>query len=223
VLDGRRIGVISRGPGGLRGRGVACLLSVLAGALVLGSDPSQGREPAFVQGIENAPSQPSVLILDDGSRLQTMLFEVRVLGTLKTVREKLYLVLAGRGCRECDANISIYIHSPGDGSMRNEATQPRYSYPGRETSYEDGKTVLFEARAFLGDCLPAHDNAVVWYEGFRTEAGLWVSGVFVATVRNDELKNIRLEPPLPRVSETLQRVRTGRCREIKGIERHSEP
>src|SRR5262245_27498814 len=73
--------------------------------------------------------------------------------------------------------MSIYIHSPSDGPMRNEATQPRYAYPGREVSYEDGKTVLYKARAFLGDCLPGYRNAVVWYEGVRTEGGGWASGV----------------------------------------------
>jgi len=151
------------------------------------------------------------------------LFEVRVLGTLRAARKAPYLILEGRGCRECDANTSIYIYSISDGPMRNEPGQPRYAYPGREVSYEDGKTFLYEARVFVGDCLPGNDNAVVWYERFRTETGALETGVFVASVRQDVLRNKRLGKPLPPIARSLERVAAGRCRELPGIDRHSEP
>ena len=159
----------------------------------------------------------------DGSRFQTTLFEVRVLGILRTERKVPFLVLKGRGCTECDANTSIYIHSPSDGAMGGEAGQPRYAYPGREVSYEDNKTVLYEARAFLGNCLPGNDNAVIWYERARTKVGAWQTGVFVVAVRKDTLTERRLGKPLPSVSESVARVASHQCRELAGVERSSEP
>src|SRR5262249_9608162 len=91
---------------GFPGSTVVFGFSALVGMFIAGPASSQGREPVFVQGVEDSLSQPSVLILTDGSRFQTTLFEVRLLGALNTVRKKPYLVLAGRGSKECDANMS---------------------------------------------------------------------------------------------------------------------
>jgi hypothetical protein len=200
-----------------------CLALLLAGELAILVSACDAADPGSVREVENHPDQRSVLVLSDGSRFETTLFEVRVLGTLRTARKAPYLILEGRGCRECDANTSIYIHSISDGPMRNEAGQPRYKYPGREVSYEDGKTLLYESKAFVGDCLADHDNAVVWYERFPTQTGAFEMGVFVASVRQDSLRNERLGKPLPPIARSLERVAAGRCRELPGIDRHSEP
>jgi hypothetical protein len=202
---------------------LALVLSLALGqATVIGS-ASAASDPGLLPSVENFPEKPSALVFKDGSRFQTALFEVRVLGMLRTERKAPFVVLEGRGCTECDANTSIYIHSPSDGAMRGEGSQPRYAYPGREVSPEDNKTVLYEARAFLGDCLPGSDNAVIWYERGRTKLGAWQTGVFVVAVHKDALTERRLGNPLPSVSETLSRVAAGQCRELPGVERHSEP
>ena len=199
------------------------LLLLVFGQAIIDRPLSNASDPSPVRAVENYRDKRSVLVLHDGTRFETMLFEVRVLGILRTERKAPFLVLEGRGCTQCDANTSIYIHSPSDGAMRNEAKQPRYEYPGREVSYEDGKTVLYEARTFVGDCLPGKDNAVIWYERSRTKAGTWRTGVFVVAVREDALTELRLANPLPSVSQSLNRVATRQCRELSGVERHSEP
>jgi len=202
---------------------VALVLSLTGGPMVVAGSASNAGEAGPVASVENFPDKPSVLVFKDGSRFQTTLFEVRVLGILRAERKTSFLVLGGRGCTECDANTSLYIHSPSDGAMRGEATQPRYSYPGREVSYEDNKTVLYEARTFLGNCLPGNDNAVIWYERGRTKGGAWEAGVFVVSVRKDKLTELRLAKSLPSVSQSVDRVAARQCRELGGVERSSEP
>lgn len=212
---------------GLRGALLAATLALvpsLAGCpIVVEGSASDASEADPVASVENFPGKPSVLVFKDGSRFQTTLFGVQVLGILWAERKAPFLVLRGRGCSECDANTSLYIHSPSDGAMRGEGTQPRYSYPGREVSYEDNKTVLYEARAFLGNCLPGNDNAVVWYERGRAKDGAWQTGVFVVAVREDTLVELRLPKPLPSVSQSVARVAAHQCRERRGVERSSEP
>ena len=74
----------------------------------------------------------------DGRQFVTTLFDAKIVGQLQTTKKQPYLILTGRGCEECDANISIYIHSPSDGPMKGESSQTRYSYPGRVRDYSDG-------------------------------------------------------------------------------------
>jgi len=113
---------------------LALVLSLALGQAVVAGSASGASEPGPVASVENSPEKPSVVVFKDGSRFQTTLFEVRVLGILRTERKVPFLVLEGRGCTDCDANTSIYIHSPSDGAMRGEEAQPRYAYPGREVS-----------------------------------------------------------------------------------------
>jgi hypothetical protein len=47
--------------------------------------------------------------------------------------------------------------------------------------------------------------------------------VQVAQVSGDGIREVLLEDVLPDVSEAVAAVRAGRCREIPGIDRSSEP
>ena len=160
-------------------------------------------------------------MLNNSERFQTTLFDVSVLGTLGTARKTPYLVLAGRSCNQCDANTTIYIHSPSDGPMQTESKQPRYAYPGREL--ENGSVPIYEARTFVGNCLPGYDNSVVWHQRSRAKNGRWVPSVFIVSVKSDSLTSTKLERGLPPVSVSLQQVAAGRCLEIKGIDQGTEP
>jgi hypothetical protein len=78
---------------------------------------------------------------------------MKVVGRLKTEHKLPYYILSGFGCYGCDANRSIYIHSPSDGPMKNEGEQPRFSYPGKEMDYQDA-SLVYEAKMFLAIALP---------------------------------------------------------------------
>ena len=173
----------------------------------------QSRASADVMG---------VLSLPDGSKFKTTLYNMKVIGQLRTTEKLPYFILAGTTCTECDENTSIYIHSPSDGPMKNEAEQRRFAYPGRETDYETGKPI-YEGKMFFGDCLTSHPNAVIWFERGVGEDKKWQSGVTVAEVRNDTLLVSELHDRLSKVTEVQDAVRNGKCREQPGMDGSSEP
>lgn len=162
------------------------------------------------------------LTLPDGSKFKTTLYNMKVVGQLRTTKKLPYFVLSGTTCTECDESISIYIYSPSDGPMKNEAEQPRYAYPGRETDYETGKPV-YEARVFWGDCLSTHPNAVIWFERGIGDDKKWHSGVRVAEVKNGALVVSRLRGQPPKLADVQEAVQHGQCQELRGIDGPGEP
>jgi hypothetical protein len=163
-----------------------------------------------------------VLSLPDGSKFKTTLYNLKVIGQLRTTKKLPYFILAGTTCTECDEKTSIYIHSPSDGPMKNEAEQRRFAYPGRETDYETGQPV-YEAKMFIGDCLATHPNAVIWFERGIGDDKKWHSGVSVTEVKNDTLVVSQLHGQLPKLPEVQEAVQHGKCQELPGVDGPSEP
>ncbi len=163
-----------------------------------------------------------VVPLAGGDRFQTTLYDLSVIGQLRATRKQPYYVLAGRRCEGCDANLALYVHSPSDGPMGVESEQPRFPYPGREVFYEDS-TPLYEARTFFGDCAAAYPNAMIWFQRQIDVDGRWRATVRVVQVANDTLTTTVLETGGPALSEAEDAVARGRCREIPGRDRTSEP
>lgn len=160
--------------------------------------------------------------LPDGSRFVTTLYDLKVIGKLRTKKKLPYYILSGIGCNGCDANTSIYIHSPSDGPMKNEGEQPRFSYPGQETDYQSGQ-IASEARMFFGDCLSTHPNAVVWFYRTLGDDKKWHEGVSVAEVKEDRLVTVGLQGELPKPKDTEVAIRTGQCQQLPGIAAYTEP
>jgi hypothetical protein len=164
-----------------------------------------------------------ILVLPDGSKFKTTLYGLKVIGELRTIRKLPYYIVSGVGCDGCDANTSIYIHSPSDGPMKNEGEQQRFAYPGREADYQQNRRPVYEARVFFGDCLTSHPNAVIWFERFVGDDWRWHSGVRVAEVTSDSLVVKQMNRDLPIVGEAVKSVSRGRCQELPGTNRFSEP
>src|ERR1700756_200051 len=145
----------------------SCKRSDVAQPVVKVSSPRDtNRSLTSQQSIANpaeSDNVPGDLILPDGSKFRTTLYELKVIGQLPTAKKLPYFILSGRGCNECDANTSIYVHSPSDGPMKNEGKQPRFPYPGR-LSDNEADQLVYESRMFYGNCLPDYANAVVWFE-----------------------------------------------------------
>jgi hypothetical protein len=180
-------------------------------------------EAVAVERIEvSAEGEQGTIILADGMRFTTSLFEVSVLGILPRVGRSPYLILAGNGCRECDAHRSIYVHSPSDGPMANEGSQVRYAYPGREFTY-DTRELIYQSRMFVGDCLTQFDNTVVWFERSLHEIGTWNAGVYVVQSTPEGLVSRRLDVSEASIEQVEDRVTHRRCREIPGKDYDSEP
>jgi hypothetical protein len=107
--------------------------------------------------------------------------------------------------------------------MQNEAKQTRYTYPGRDISYEAGPIAVYEGRTFIGNCLPGHDNSVVWHQRSRASDGQWTPSVFIVSIKSDSLTSLKLDHLIPPLSLSLQQVAAGQCFEVKGIEQGTEP
>jgi len=163
-----------------------------------------------------------ILVLSDGARFKTSLYHLKVIGELRATHKSSYYVLSGVGCTECDANTSIYIHSPDDGPMKDESQQQRFAYPGIETDIEDGHP-SYKARMFLGNCIANHPNAAIWFERFMGEDGRWHSDVTVAEVNSDKLVVKQMHRNLLTIEEAIKSVAAGDCKEVPGINRGSEP
>jgi hypothetical protein len=173
------------------------------------------------QRVESA-DQTGVLTLPDGSKFKTLIYGMKIIGQLRTAKKMPYFILSGTTCTECDENISIYIHSPSDGPMKNEGEQPRFSYPGQETDYQSGK-IDYEGQMFYGDCLRSHPNAAVWFAKAIGDDKKWHDGVLVAEVKGDRLVTTELRLELPQKREAQAAVRAGQCHELPGIKSYSEP
>lgn len=169
----------------------------------------------------NGEHRIGTLQLPNGSKFQTTLFDLKVIGQLQTVQKLPYYVLSGVGCEECDANTSIYIHSPSDGPMKDEGKQQRFDYPGRQFSRPD-HSVISTTRVFLGDCSQDYPNALIWFEHSSGDDRQWHDIVFVARVQNDHLIDEVPKASAPTIAEAETAVRKSRCRELPGLDQWAE-
>jgi hypothetical protein len=161
---------------------------------------------------------PSIIVFRNGRRFQTGLFQVEFQGLLLASPVP-YVVLTGRGCTECDANISLYILSPVGGPA--EATTRRLWAPGHETDRESRK-VIRSSQAFVGQCLPGLGDVLLTYDSIIDTARQWHSGLFIAQIVADTVaRELRIPPPP--IATTVATVKAGRCRQIAGIDQESEP
>lgn len=170
----------------------------------------------------NGKDRMGVLDLPGGSKFQTNLYDLNVIGQLRTVRKLPYYVMSGVGCQECDANVSIYSHSPSDGPMKDEGSQPRFDYPGRTLSRED-RSVVSSARVFLGNCVAGHPNAVVWLERSIGDDRRWHESGFAAEIKDDRLVVEDFEANAATTGEVEHAVRKSGCRELPGMNQWEEP
>jgi hypothetical protein len=193
-----------------------------------GASPTNAPQANAVETVitdnktELAQNQGGVLVLDDGSKFQTTLYHLKIIGRLTAVKKNPYFIMSGVGCDECDANTAIYVHSPSDGPMKNEGQQDRFMYPGRESDYENGELV-YEGRMFFGDCVQGHPNALVSFDRFLTQDKTWGRSVTMVEVKADALTVSQLNTNLPDTTVTLANVQSHRCTEIMGLDRSSEP
>lgn len=189
------------------------------------SQPLQNKEDTSAWTpvkIENSQDRPSLIRFQNGKTFVTTLFQVKYLGHLTNSGNAPFLILAGRGCQDCDANLAVYLHNPQSGPMQGEDSQERFVHPGVIRDAETKQAVL-EARMFVGNCLPDVKDGVVWFIKEKDEQGRWKSSVLIAEVKNQELVVRELTTLLPDIKTVLANVKGNKCIEIKGINQITEP
>ena len=168
-------------------------------------------QPRLPNGLATARD---TLVLENGTRFATGLYQVSVLGILPRSNKPPFFVLEGTGCVECDGVPLIYIQSPADGPVYYP-TQKAYATPGTGYSSDIEDTIpIVRARTFVGTCLSNMSVGVVWFAAER-EGSNWLSKVHVIDVLSDTLRTRDLPAPLPNVREVARYVASGSCRELK--------
>jgi hypothetical protein len=91
----------------------------------------------------------STLKFKNGDTYDPNLYQLKYIGQIPNDNKAPFLIFSGRNCDECDANISIYIHSPANGKLVVGNGENTYAYPGKQTDFES-KKLVFEGRVFMG-------------------------------------------------------------------------
>ena len=162
----------------------------------------------------------SVLKFINEKEYNTNLFELKYIGQIQNGEKAPFLIFAGRECDECDANVSIYIHSPSNGLLNVENGENRYQYPGEERDFEND-SLLYKSRAFYGQVLP-NINGIIWYQNQLMENNSWQKSVFLIEVDQSGKRDSVLKD-LGQLEQTLDLQKKGLCTEIKGLKYTSEP
>jgi hypothetical protein len=210
------------------------LLLIISGFLFLSAcstdNFSKDKDKKPVDTLKQVIKVPDNWIFDkvDSSKLHfknskffdTHLYELKYIGQINSQNKAPFLIFSGRDCNECDANISIYIHSPSDGPLTVEYGQNRYHYPGTERDYEtDSLTCI--SRAFYGQVLE-NTNGVIWYEKRLLENGKMGNRIFLSKVDKGFIKDTLYEDN-GTIEQTISLFKKGLCKEIKGKQFSSEP
>ncbi len=137
-----------------------------------------------------------------------------------------YFLFSGKPCKECLDDKVIY-------SVRPNGNKPSsFVYPGKILD-PDNRSLLFEARAFYGKCLPGRGDLYISFQNEKEAKGKgMVASVFVAEAGKDYLNEVFLEDGrvsrkrrrahrsrLPSIKRTLQMVHNKSCVEIFGRNR----
>ena len=161
------------------------------------------------------------LIFTNGKEMKADLVELQFIGQLAARGKPPFNILSGRRCHSCESNVSIYIHSPGDGRLKKKAK--RYRYPGSVYSHINGALVE-ESRAFFGDCLAGRSaGIVVWFVRSRLDRPNWAETVEVVESTGSSLDVSEIGSPIPPIDATLKLVKEERCREIPKRLMSTEP
>jgi hypothetical protein len=162
----------------------------------------------------------SNLYFKNAKPFKTNLYNLQYIGQVSNGSIPPFLILSGRDCDECDANISVYICSPADGPLKVESGENSYSLPGTERDIED-KSMIFKARAFYGLILP-NIKGVIWYQTQLMENGTLKKSVFLVNLNHPDKKEISMKDA-GQLQETLKLLKQGLCKEIPGVAYNSEP
>ncbi|MBO6524832.1 MAG: hypothetical protein JJ971_13455 [Balneolaceae bacterium] len=158
----------------------------------------------------------SYLIFDNGKKINTKLYELKVLDKIK-INSKHFLILSGKGCNECDAEKSIYIHSPEDGDMLDENEQTRYTYPGSIYDPFTNETI-FSSKFYYGECLSVGEKNWIWIQKSQAETGVVEESIFILEYKEGELVGKFIEQKIEKIKKEIETQTKDCCKFIKGIE-----
>ena len=170
-----------------------------------------------VQAIDSVPARNGdsfgrVVRFVNGQRMTVLLTDVEVLGRLAS-SPRPWLVLTGRECASCDAEVRVYIFPVDTGLV--DPRRSWFRFPGTaRAGGEPPSSVYYRGRFFLGRCTGADDEAV-WVESERSRTGPWHKSAYRVRVLGGKLTrgSVSLRAALARIQRS---VRSGLCAEVPG-------
>jgi|GEM_PF-6445756 len=203
-------------------KNAALVFSFMICGCTASPDPvAQPQEP--IPSVDTTSASPAAsgdaLTLADGSVFQTGLHQATLLGTVKGMDGKVYLVMSGRHCTGCEAETALYVHAPADGPLVVEDGKNARMYPGRALDGETNEP-YYVARAFFGDILQGVPG-VIWYSRALDTDGTMQEHTMLLDV-TAYLEESR-QPGHALLEKTLKQVSMGLCQEIPGVERTAAP
>ncbi|HVW15103.1 MAG TPA: hypothetical protein VHB54_14830 [Mucilaginibacter sp.] len=155
-----------------------------------------------------------------GKSYNSGLYDLKYIGQVSNNDKAPFLIYSGRDCKECDANVSVYIHSPANGHMNVQNGENRYQLPGTEKDYESGMPIFY-SRCFFGQVLPGV-KGIIWYQKELTAKNTWQNSTFVVNLNSGTKRESTLKG-IEKLKLTLQLLAKGSCKEVKGVIYTSEP
>lgn len=147
------------------------------------------------------------------SPIDTGLFDLNYLGALQAPSGMPYFLVSAKPCPSCQDDRSVHAWRPGLPKPSS------FAYPGKVL---DPKTraLLFESRAFYGKCLPGRGEVYVSFQRERIDRRRYLQeSVFVSEAGPHHLEEQLIERRVPKLSRTLQLVKSKQCKEIEGRNR----
>ena len=187
--------------------------------LFIASNASAAPAVTIVRVVPNDADLSTAIELSDGTKIIYPLARVKGIAVLRAQSGKPFILLSGAHCIECGMNESIYVLRIKEGLYARAL--PRYSYPGKWTTYDTGEPSE-KSRMFYGRCLSEPLDVVVWYAEYRRVDGGWQPLNSVIRVLNTGPEFIELNGPNTEISGVLQRVKAGVCKELPGVEGKTE-
>lgn len=154
----------------------------------------------------------------NGHMATTDVIEFEFIDFVKSGHDHTFIIFSGRTCSECDMNTSIYIKSVSE----SEYSNGRFRHPGKLVSYMDGE-LIEESRMFYGNCLEIGDPTIVFYTLFLGNDGAWHKSVYDLDFDGNQIVKNPALVPYENLSQTELLVKSGKCREVWGATRSSEP
>ncbi len=147
--------------------------------------------------------------------ITTGLHELRYLGSIRGTEAAAqpFFLFAGRPCVGCATDPAIYAIRPA-GKTATFVTPGRILEP-------RSRALMLESRGFFGSCVPGMGEVLVMFQKERVDRKRKLqSSVFVAeATADDHLREKLLERKLPRLEDTLKRVRAKKCHELESRNR----
>jgi hypothetical protein len=208
------------------------LLPCLLFAAFCGCAPTPGERDAVDTGrpvtrYDPAPiplfyerTDSATLHFQNDVRFETGLYDLEYFGQVQRHGGMPWLIMAGRHCHECDAELALYVHSPTDGPLISEGGANARYHPGRILDGETGQP-WYEGRTFFGEVL-SQTGGVIWYERVLHADGTVQE---VTTLLDlDGERPVEMEfMDQDRLPQTLELMSRGLCQEIPGRDQVAAP